>query len=146
MLRTLSKWAGLAALRVGYGFMSARLVDHVIDIKPPYNISVAAEAATLAALEDSDLLLGNVARLIDERDRLFARLQELPGIRPWPSRANFILCRVEDRNAGEICEGLARMGVFVRRHVHERLKDCFRVSVGTPEQNDAFLDALAELV
>ena len=146
VLRTLSKWAGLAALRVGYGFMSPRLVDHIIDIKPPYNISVAAEAAVLAALEDSELLLGNVDRLIAERERLFAALQELPGIKPWPSRANFILCRVEDGSAGEVHEGLARRGVFVRKHVHERIEDCFRVSVGTPEQNDAFLSALAELV
>ena len=146
MLRTLSKWAGLAALRVGYGFMSPRLVDHIIDIKPPYNISVAAEAAVLAALEDSELLLGNVDRLIAERERLFAALQKLPGIKPWPSRANFILCRVEDGSAGEVHEGLARRGVFVRRHVHERLRDCFRVSVGMPDQNDAFLSALEELV
>ena len=146
VLRTLSKWAGLAALRIGYGFMSARLVDHIIDIKPPYNISVAAEAALLASLQDSELLLGNVARLIEERKRLFAKLQELPGIMPWPSRANFILCRVEGGNAEEIHEGLARSGVFVRRHTHKRLKDCFRVSVGKPEQNDAFLSALGELV
>ena len=146
VLRTLSKWAGIAGLRIGYGFMSARLVDHIIDIKPPYNISVAAEAALLASLEDSELLLGHVDRLINERKRVFAKLQELPGIMPWPSRANFILCRVEDGNAGEVHEGLARRGIFVRRHVHERLRDCFRVSVGTPEQNDAFLAALGELV
>ncbi len=145
VLRTLSKWAGLAALRVGYGLMSPRLVEHVIDIKPPYNISVAAEAATLASLEDSEALLGNVGRLVDERERLFGELRKLPGIQPWPSRANFILCRVEDGSAREVHEGLARRGVFVRRHVHARLRDCFRVSVGKPEQNDAFLAALREL-
>ena len=146
VLRTLSKWAGLAGLRIGYGFMSARLVDHIIDIKPPYNISVAAEAALLASLEDSDVLLGQVDLLINEQRRLFAALEKLPGIRPWPSRANFILCRVEDGSAGEVYEGLARRGVFVRKFGHERLKDCFRVSIGTPEQNDAFFAALAALV
>ena len=146
VLRTLSKWAGLAGLRIGYGFMSAWLVDHIIDIKPPYNISVAAEAALLASLDDSEVLLGQVGRLISEQKRLFAELQGLPGIKPWPSHANFILCTVEDGNAGEVYEGLARRGVFVRKFGHERLLDCFRVSIGTPEQNDAFLAALAELV
>ena len=110
VLRTLSKWAGIAGLRIGYGFMSARLVDHIIDIKPPYNIIVAAEAALLASLEDSELLLGHVDRLIAERKRLFAELQELPGIMPWPSRANFILCRVEDGNAGESPRGAGGQG------------------------------------
>ena len=84
--------------------------------------------------------------LINEQRRLFAALEKLPGIRPWPSRANFILCRVENGSAGEVYEGLARRGVFVRKFGHERLKDCFRVSIGTPEQNDAFFAALAALV
>ena len=146
VLRTLSKWAGLAGLRIGYGFMGARLVDHVIDIKPPYNVSVAAEAALLASLADSDVLLAQVDRLIDDQKRLFAEMEKLPGLKPWPSRANFILCQVEDGRAGKVYEGLARRGIFVRKFGHERLRDCFRVSIGTPEQNDAFLTALAELV
>ena len=147
VLRTLSKWAGLAGLRIGYGIMNEELVQHVIDIKQPYNISVAAEAALLASLEDSQLLLDNVGKIVAERDRLTGLLDEIAGVTPWPSSGNFVLCRLESaEKAKQVFEALAQRGIVVRMFSSERLIDFFRVAVGTPEETDIFVNALREVI
>ena len=146
VLRTMSKWAGLAGLRIGYGIMSPRLVKHMMDIKPPFNVNVAAEAALLASLEDAPALLDSVKRIVEERERMFSLLNAIPGVTPWPSFGNFILCQFAPGRARELYEKLARQGIFVRNLSPKRLRDCFRVSVGTPAQTDAFIEALRELV
>jgi histidinol-phosphate aminotransferase len=146
ILRTMSKWAGLAGLRIGYGIMSPKLVNHIIDIKSPYNVNVAAEAAALASLEDADTLNQKARLIVDERERLLTLLKEMPGVTPWPSAGNFILCQFAPGRAGEVHDALANRGIFVRRFSSERLQDCFRVAIGTPEQTDAFIGALRELV
>ena len=146
ILRTMSKWAGLAGLRVGYGIMSPRLVQHVIDIKSPYNVNAAAEAALLASLEDAPALLENCNRIVEERERLFSMLQAIPGVTPWPSLGNFILCQSAPGRAQDIFEALAARGIFVRNFGAERLQDCFRIAIGTSEQTDAVVDALREIV
>ena len=146
VLRTMSKWAGLAGLRVGYGIMSPVLVRHIIDIKPPYSVSSAAEAAVIASLEDKDTLLGRVDEIVRERERTTSLFGDIEGLEPWPSGANFILCQFEPGRAKEVYEGLASRGIFVRRFSGERLRDFFRISVGTPEQTDAVVEALEELV
>ncbi len=146
VLRTMSKWAGLAGLRIGYGIMCPRLVKHIIDIKSPYNVSVAAEAALVASVEDAPALMENVRKIVAERERLFSLLKAIPGVTPWPSSGNFILCQFAPGRAREVFEGLARRGIFVRNFGSERLRDCFRVAIGTPEQTDAFVAALKETV
>ena len=146
VLRTMSKWAGLAGLRIGYGLMSPTLVQRIIDIKPPYNVNVAAEAALLASLEDAPALLNNVKLIVDERERMFSLLQDFPGVTCWPSFGNYILCGFAPGKAPEIYEGLARRGIFVRFFNTDRLRDCFRTAIGTPEQTDALVQALRELV
>ena len=146
VLRTTSKWAGIAGLRLGYALASPKVVNHVIDIKSPYNVSTAAEAALLASLEDADALLEKVQRIIDERDRMFSLLRGIADLKLWPSCGNYILCEFASGRALEVFEGLARRGIFVRRFGLERLEDCFRITVGTPEQTDAVIGALKELV
>lgn len=147
ILRTMSKWAGLAGLRVGYGIMSPSLVDHIIDIKSPYNVNVAAEAAMLASLEDAPRLLANVGKIVSERDRLFAELEAMNGITPWPSEGNFILCQLANQNEAErIYKDLTYRGIFVRNFSSARLQDTFRVAIGTPTQTDAFIKALREIL
>ena len=146
VLRSMSKWAGLAGLRVGYGLMSPGLIQHVIDIKSPYNVNIAAEAALLASLEDAPALLEKTQLIVDERDRLFSLLESIPGVTPLPSQANFILCQFAPGRAVEIFEALAKRGIFLRNFRSERLQDCFRISVGTPEQTDAVIEAMRELV
>ena len=80
ILRTLSKWAGLAGMRLGYGIMAPVVAERLMTIKPPYNLTVASEVALLASLADRDALLANVATLVQERDRMASRLSQLPGV------------------------------------------------------------------
>lgn len=142
VLRTFSKRAGLAGMRVGYGAFPGALMTHLWKIKQPYNVSVAATAAALAALDDPGYMAEMVARLTAERERLMDCLTGIPYLRPYPSRANFILCRVAGRDARELKHALEREGILVRYFNKPGLTDCIRVSVGKPEHTDALLHAL----
>jgi histidinol-phosphate aminotransferase len=144
VLRTFSKWAGLAGLRAGYGVFPAETARHIWKVKPPFNLNLAAEVAIRATLDD----LGNVQRyvqLVDaERDRMAAALATLPGMHIWPSLANFVLVRVEMGSAADLNAHLARSGITVRAYSHSRLSDCLRISVGLPEHTDALIAAIEE--
>ncbi|HEX3052806.1 MAG TPA: histidinol-phosphate transaminase [Aggregatilineaceae bacterium] len=85
VLRTFSKWAGLAGLRVGYGVFPLELIQHLWKMKQPYNLNVAADVAGRASLLDRDYLLGNVRRIVAERERLFGELAEFPFLKPYPT-------------------------------------------------------------
>jgi len=146
ILRSFSKWAGIAGLRVGYAIASSELIGHLMDIKQPYNINIAGEAAVLAALEHRGELLERAATLIEQRKRLEAVVDEFPGISYYPSEANFLLCRFERRTAEEAYVGLARRGIFVRRFPQTVLDSSLRISTGTPEQTDLLIDALRRVV
>ena len=146
ILRSFSKWAGIAGLRVGYAIASSELIGHLMDIKQPYNINIAGEAAVLAALEHRVELLERAATLIEQRKRLEAVVDEFPGISYYPSEANFLLCRFERRTAEEAYVGLAQRGIFVRRFPQTVLDSSLRISTGTPEQTDLLIDALRRVV
>jgi histidinol-phosphate aminotransferase len=146
VMRTLSKWAGLAGLRVGYGIMPPRLAEYMMAVKTPYNISVAAQAALLATLEDTDLLLQRVRTIVEERERMGSLLEQMPGVRCLPSRANFLLCRFPPGRAYGLQSELAGRGIFVRYFSSPRLRDYLRITAGKPEQTDAVLAALRELL
>ncbi len=146
VLRTFSKWAGLAGLRIGYGVVPEALIEHLWKIKPPYNINMAANAAALASLEDLDERMDKVRLLIAERERVFAELQTISGLSPFPSEANFILMHVRDGRAKELKLALEQQGVLIRYYSKPGLNDCIRISIGTPAQNDRVLAALRELV
>ena len=146
ILRSFSKWAGIAGLRVGYAIASSELIGHLMDIKQPYNINIAGEAAVLAALEHRGELLERAATLIEQRKRLEAVVDEFPGISYYPSEANFLLCRFERRTAEEAYVGLAQRGIFVRRFPQTVLDSSLRISTGTPEQTDLLIDALRKVV
>ena len=146
ILRSFSKWAGIAGLRVGYAIASSELIGHLMDIKQPYNINIAGEAAVLAALEHRGELLERAATLIEQRKRLEAVVDEFPGISYYPSEANFLLCRFERRTAEEAYVGLAQRGIFVRRFPQTVLDSSLRISAGTPEQTDLLIDALRRVV
>ena len=141
VLRTFSKWAGLAGLRVGYGLMAPELVARLFIIKPPYNINVAAEAAVLESLQDLDHLCNTVRSIVEERDRMRERLSGIDYLTPLPSEANFILCHVRG-DAQKLQTELRRRGIYVRYFDVPRLKNSVRISVGRPEHTDALLDAL----
>ena len=146
VLRTFSKWAGLAGLRVGYGAFPAWLLPTLWKAKQPYNVNVAASQAAIASLRDLEALSANVQRLKAERDRLYASLRRIPYLRPYPSEANFILCNVTGRPAVGLKNDLAaRHGILLRYYHTPLLKDTVRVSVGRPQDTDALIQALEEL-
>lgn len=145
VLRTFSKWAGLAGLRVGYGAFPAWLTPHLWKIKQPYNVNVAAEAAARASLEERAWLEEKVAAIVVERQRLERRLAEIPFLRPFPSQANFVLCRVSGREAQGVKETLEQEGILVRYFAKPGLENCIRISAGRPEDTDRLLVALERL-
>lgn len=146
ILRSFSKWAGIAGLRVGYAIASSELIAHLMDIKQPYNINIAGEAAVLAALEHRGELLERAATLIEQRRRLEVAIDGLEGVSYYPSEGNFLLCRFERRTAEEAYVGLAQRGIFVRRFPQSVLDSSLRISAGTPEQTDLLIDALRSIV
>ena len=142
VLRTFSKWAGLAGLRIGLGVMHPDIARVMMSVKPPYNVNLAAETALLASLADREELVNRVNRIVAERDRMFSLLKGLPGVRPWPSQANFVLFQLPPGKAKGVFEGLATKGIFLRHFSSPRLKDYLRVSAGLPHETDAVIAAL----
>jgi histidinol-phosphate aminotransferase len=145
VLRTFSKWAGLAGLRIGYGIFPVEIAGYLMKIKQPYNANVAAQAAVLASLADIEYLLSNVTKIVTERERLFGKLKELDWLRPYPSQGNFILCKLLKAEAKGIWRQLQKQGISVRYFDSSRLKDCLRISVGRPEDTDAVIKVLKEV-
>ncbi len=145
VLRTFSKWMGLAGLRVGYGMFPPKIAEILLTIKIPYNVNVAAQVAVEASLKDMDYLMGTVKAMIAERDKLFAELKKVQWLKPYPSQANFILCRVLKGDAVVLQQKLEQKGILVRYFEQAALKDCIRVSIGKQEHTVAFLKALHEI-
>ncbi len=145
VLRTFSKWAGIAGLRLGYGIFPAWLMPTLWKAKQPYNVNVAATVAGLVSLAHRQEIRPTVEALIAERERLYRELAAVPFLRPYPSRANFVLCRVEGRDARELKAALAARGILVRHYAKPGLENCIRISAGRPEQTDALLAALKQV-
>ena len=143
VLRTFSKWAGLAGLRIGYGAFPKWLMPTLWKAKQPYNVNVAASVAAQVSLEHADELKEIIERLKTERTRLFTALQEIPYLKPYPTQSNFILCRVIERDAAELKSRLAQEhGIFIRYFNKAGLRDHIRISVGRPEDTDRLVEAL----
>ncbi len=132
VLRTFSKWAGLAGLRVGYGAFPLPIIEHLWKIKQPYNVNVAGQLAAQVSLGDRARLLQRVAQLVEQREKFYGVLAQFDRLRAYPSQANFILCRVHGRPAAEVKQQLAAQGILVRYYNSPGLADCLRFSIGTP--------------
>lgn len=146
VLRTFSKRAGLAGLRVGYGAFPLSIIQYLWRAKQPYNVSVAAEVSACAALKNPTYLETVKNALVQERERLYKLLKEVPFLNPYPSSSNFILCEVTSGvDAKKLKEDLAKMGVMIRHYNNKELKGYVRVSVGKPEHTDALMDCLNRL-
>ena len=145
VLRTFSKWAGLAGLRAGYGVMSPVLASVLMNIKQPYNLNVAAGVAMLGALEDRALLDERACTICGTREKLFELLSAVPWITPYPSQANFVLCQLDGVDAVEVKDRLAKRGIFVRYFDTPMLRNHLRISVGLEEHNARLVQALTEI-
>jgi histidinol-phosphate aminotransferase len=146
VLRTMSKWAGLAGLRVGYLAASADIIDVAMRAKQPYSVSVAAEVAAIASIEDREWLMANVARMVRERERLSEKLAAVEGFEVVPSSANFVLCKVSGAPPRGIRDRLAAKGIMIRYFDTPLLQNYIRVSVGKPEHTDRLMEALGEVL
>lgn len=144
ILRTFSKWAGLAGLRVGYGLFPIEIVDFLMKIKQPYNINVAAQIAAIESLKDIEHLRDTIKAIVEERERLISKLNEFSWLTVYPSKANFVLCSISNGGAKEIHQNLEKIGIFVRYFDTIELKNCLRISVGKPEHTDRLIKALHE--
>ena len=143
VMRTLSK-QGLAGLRLGVLAGPAVWLEEFNKVRLPYNIGSLTQASAEFALTHLALLDEQAKRIREDREKLFRALTRLPGMRIWPSQANFILFRIEKRDADEVFEGLRTHRVLIKNLNSSggMLKGCLRVTVGTPDENAAFLSAL----
>jgi histidinol-phosphate aminotransferase len=142
IMRTLSKF-GLAGVRVGYLMASQAFADEIEKLRPPFNLSVLNVEAALFALEHEAVYAEQAASIRAQRERLFAALQKLPGVTPFPSEANMVLARFPDGAA--TFEHLKSRGILVKNvaAMHPLLKNCLRLTVGTPEETTALIAALS---
>jgi histidinol-phosphate aminotransferase len=146
VVRTFSKTWSMAAVRLGYLVASASVVEGLEKVILPYHLDALKQAAGRLALRYRTEMEARVKALVDERERVAARLAELP-VESWPSEANFVLFRPVGRGGREVWQGLLDRSVLVRDcSSWPRLEGCLRVTVGTPEENDAFLHALSEVL
>ncbi len=147
VLRTFSKWAGLAGLRVGYAVAAPDIAGLLMTVKPPYTPNVAGAIAALASLEDTAALMDRVRLIVAETVRLSAALAAIAGTTVYPTNANFVLVRLPDHiDAVAVRDELRMRGVFVRYFSAPAIDDCLRISAGTPDQNDAVVAALREVL
>lgn len=149
ILRTMSKFAGFAGMRVGYGVFPDALMPYLLRIMPGFcNVSAVATAAAVASLADDEYNRAVVARIVADRDALADQLRELPGVEPLPSATNFLLVRLPVADAGPVQRELAMRGIYVRHFGNPAfgLGDCLRVSIGTTEENEAFLSELEAIL
>ena len=141
VMRTLSK-SGFAGLRLGLIAGGGEWLRHVDKVRLPYNVSVLTQLVAEHALQHQSLLDEQAAAIRSERTRVFDALQRTPETTPFASDANFILFRTGA--AGRTFNGLKQRGVLVKNvhGSHPALSECLRVTIGTPEENDRFLEAL----
>lgn len=152
VVRTLSKAWRLAGGRIGYAICPAGMREELAKVALPYGLSTLTQAIGTAALEAGAGSLGHVSEIVGERDRIYAGMEAL-GLQPWPSDANFILVPFPTRSepsaeeAARVWKGLLDREVLVRDYGTEgALAGHLRVTAGTPEETEAFLNALKEVL
>ena len=151
IIRTFSKSAGIAGLRLGYGVFPDWMMPLLWKFKQPYNVNVAATVAGLASLRHAEEMQAIVDKIRSERDRLLRALEDVPYLSPFPSGANFVLCRVDNfkvegsGDAAALKTALEQKGILVRYYQKPGLDNCIRISVGRPEQTDRLMAELRRL-
>lgn len=144
VMRTLSKGYSLAGMRFGFAIGHERLIAGLMKVKDSYNVDAISIAAATAAIEDQAYLAESCRKVIAERRRLSTALTGL-GLPPLPSESNFLLATCTRPGARELYESLKQRRILVRYFNQPGIDDKLRITVGTPEQNDALIGALAQL-
>lgn len=144
VLRTLSK-VGFAGLRIGMLFARDNLATEINKVRYPYNINSLSQAVAEVVLDNHEFVTENIQLIIRERGRVFKAMSSLDGIAAYPSDANFIFFKALD--ADSVFSQLVEKDILIRNfNKPGRLENCMRVTIGTPEENDAFLAALTEIL
>ena len=145
VMRTLSK-LGLAGLRLGMLAGPPAWLEQIDKVRLPYNINVLTQASSVFALRNREMFEQQTRILREERAELLQALAGLEGVHPFPSAANFILFRVAPGQANTVFESIRAQGVLIKnmKATDGPLADCLRVTVGKPEENEAFLLALRQ--
>ncbi len=141
ILRTFSKAFGMAGLRVGYLLADASVINELLKVKQPYNLNVFSQTAACAVMRNLPLFEDRIKKILQEREKLFAELSKIPGVKAFPSQANFIMFRTA-QPAGKIYNGLLEQGVLIRNVSGPLLPECLRVCLGTGEENGIFMEKL----
>ena len=143
-IRTLSKAFGLGGLRLGFGFMQPELAEQIQKAVMPFSVSAVQIETAKVVLDAPDFLKARVQEASQERTKLFKALNALPNVTPFPSETNFILFKVSD--AASFYQHLLDRGILIRRQDHlPGLTGCLRVSLGTPAENQSFIEAAREI-
>jgi histidinol-phosphate aminotransferase len=145
VLRSMSKWAGLAGLRVGYAVGSQAIMEQMWKLKDPFNVNRAGQIATIASLTDVPYLLANVQKIVCERERLLQQLRQVSYLHAYPSAGNFTLTRILTGDARLLRAELERQGILARHFDKPGLPNALRFTVGTPEHTDRLMRALRDL-
>jgi histidinol-phosphate aminotransferase len=140
VLRTFSKLYGLAGLRIGYGFAAEELIDYMNRVRQPFNANTLAQAAAIAALDDSDFVSRTLKMVQDGLQYLYQNLNEI-GLEFLQTQTNFFLIKVPQKGK-EIYDQMLKQGVIVRSMDSYGLPDYIRINVGLPEENERFIRTL----
>ncbi len=143
--RTFSKAFGLAGIRFGYLLADSNVVRELYSVKLPFSVSSLTLLAARAALEETALILPVVSKIQEQREYLFKELSLIPGVKPFPSSSNFILCRFS-MDAETIYAQLLKEGILLRAFDHPGLIDTLRITVGSQEENRFLLSALRRIM
>ncbi len=147
VMRTFSKWAGLAGLRIGYGIFPEWIVTYMKRAQCPFEVNVAGHIAAIETLHQLDYTLANVQRIVEERERLFTLLSHQPYLEPLPSQGNFILARIreEEIRMDELKRVVESYGILLRYFNHPYLRNFVRVTVGLPEHTERLALAFSKI-
>ena len=144
VLRTLSKSFSLAGMRIGLAFASAEIIAGMNKVRDSYNLDRLSIIAGTAALADLPWMQRNAARIQRSRQRLASGLKRL-GYQVYPSHTNFVLARQRGKNLQSVYEELKRRKILLRWFDAPGLRDCLRITVGTPKEVQALLKELAAM-
>lgn len=145
VMQTLSKAWGLAGIRIGMAFASPEIIAVLSKIKPPYNISEAAQQIALKAIGNIEQVNGWIKETVAERNKLVAALGKIPLVKfIYPSDANFLLIKTDEPQ--KVYQALVTKGIIIRdRSKVEHCEGCLRITIGTPEENEKLIKAMQEI-
>lgn len=145
ILRTFSKAFGMAGLRVGYLLADLAVINELLKVKQPYNLNVFSQCAAGLVMRNLPLFKERIKKILQEREKLYGELAGIPGVKAFPTQANFIMFQTE-LPADKIYHGLLGQGVLIRNVEGPLLPRCLRVSVGTAEENRTFIYKLRVII